>query len=318
VGIGSVNRGHGVSGYTGGCRCDLCRSAWTEYHREYRQRRAANDGRPLGRTRTARGPKSAWAARAAQINARTRDFAANGRVTGAELRNLVEDYAGLCAYCGRPWEQIDHFVPLSRGGGSSVDNLRPSCAPCNRAKRAQDLETWRPWIHRQPSAVLPSLLRRYPEVAFGTTRQPFEFPTAGWDMQRPSRSDKGVWSGRGFRLFQELHIPWIERLGGHVTPVAGVSFRSRVLRRKEFAAGMPLVLIPDPANPHDPNAVGVWDARRRRRVGYVPAVLAPRITEDISSGRLSHALCTWEWLLDGQRVGIQVLVCSGVPKPRLV
>ena len=49
---------HGVSGYTGGCRCEVCRAAWADYHRGYRQRRARNDDAPLRRSRIPDAPNA--------------------------------------------------------------------------------------------------------------------------------------------------------------------------------------------------------------------------------------------------------------------
>lgn len=39
---------------------------------------------------------------------------------------------GVCM--SRP-TTADHIIPKSRGGDDSVDNLQPSCSPCNSAKR---------------------------------------------------------------------------------------------------------------------------------------------------------------------------------------
>lgn len=39
-----------------------------------------------------------------------------------------------CLYCGGKTVEIDHIIPLSRGGRHSIGNLAPSCGPCNRSK----------------------------------------------------------------------------------------------------------------------------------------------------------------------------------------
>lgn len=50
----------------------------------------------------------------------------------------------FCEYCGidllshpRLFETftLDHFVPRSKGGGNTAENLRVSCAACDRFKR---------------------------------------------------------------------------------------------------------------------------------------------------------------------------------------
>lgn len=39
-----------------------------------------------------------------------------------------------CRYCGRPATQVDHVVPVSKGGTHALSNLVPCCARCNRSK----------------------------------------------------------------------------------------------------------------------------------------------------------------------------------------
>lgn len=58
-------------------------------------------------------------------------------------RRVVEylhaKYQSRCAYCGSSDAvfQIDHVVPVSRGGGDDVGNLVLACVPCNKAKGAR-------------------------------------------------------------------------------------------------------------------------------------------------------------------------------------
>lgn len=43
-----------------------------------------------------------------------------------------------CKYCGvltGPDAEIDHVIPLSKGGTNELDNLVTACRPCNQAKR---------------------------------------------------------------------------------------------------------------------------------------------------------------------------------------
>lgn len=63
-----------------------------------------------------------------------------------ELRRI-----GCCTYCGAtdvPLE-MDHVIPLSRGGRHAIGNLTPACATCNRSKNDLLLSEWR--FGRQPS-----------------------------------------------------------------------------------------------------------------------------------------------------------------------
>lgn len=47
---------------------------------------------------------------------------------------LIARWGDACWHCGGPFEQLDHaVVPVALGGHHTLENCRPSCAPCNRA-----------------------------------------------------------------------------------------------------------------------------------------------------------------------------------------
>lgn len=50
---------------------------------------------------------------------------------------------GKCFYCGEAGDVPDHFIPISKGGSDYIDNLFPSCSPCNNSKKDHLLEDWR-------------------------------------------------------------------------------------------------------------------------------------------------------------------------------
>jgi hypothetical protein len=63
------------------------------------------------------------------------------------------------------------------------------------------------------------------------------------------------------------------------------------------------MLVREPENEHDPNAVAVWDEERRLQAGYVPAEVAPEVSGD------EQAVALWEFRGDdGRRVGLRVLI----------
>ena len=50
---------------------------------------------------------------------------------------------GRCVHCGDPRNlTMEHWVPLSRGGPHSKDNLYPMCLSCNAAKGDAAPENW--------------------------------------------------------------------------------------------------------------------------------------------------------------------------------
>jgi len=54
--------------------------------------------------------------------------------------------SAACAYCGYPYPtEVDHVMPVSRGGTDEPSNLAPACEPCNREKLDSTPEEWRTW-----------------------------------------------------------------------------------------------------------------------------------------------------------------------------
>ncbi len=74
---------------------------------------------------------------------RARAAGAHGCATPEQVRQRVAFYGECCAYCGGPFQHVDHVIPLSRGGTAWPANLRPACAPCNLSKATKRLAEWR-------------------------------------------------------------------------------------------------------------------------------------------------------------------------------
>jgi hypothetical protein len=60
------------------------------------------------------------------------------------LRQHVFDlFSNRCAYCGTASRlELDHVMPLSKGGLDERGNLVPACKFCNTSKQARPVETW--------------------------------------------------------------------------------------------------------------------------------------------------------------------------------
>lgn len=69
-------------------------------------------------------------------DARIQDF------TTGELDARMSMFGHLCAYCGGPFETIDHVISLYKGGKHCLSNLRPACRSCNSSKQIEDLVSW--------------------------------------------------------------------------------------------------------------------------------------------------------------------------------
>jgi 5-methylcytosine-specific restriction endonuclease McrA len=49
-----------------------------------------------------------------------------------------------CLYCGSTKQiEIDHIIPIARGGRHSIGNLAPACRACNRSKTDYLVMEWR-------------------------------------------------------------------------------------------------------------------------------------------------------------------------------
>jgi len=63
------------------------------------------------------------------------------KISNNELKKL---YESPCAYCGSKESiEMDHVIPISRGGQHSIGNLVPACSRCNRSKSNKLLVEWR-------------------------------------------------------------------------------------------------------------------------------------------------------------------------------
>lgn len=65
----------------------------------------------------------------------------NGSHTIDDIKALLESQQGLCVYCCcdiRESFQVDHIVPVSKGGANDKTNLQLLCKPCNLDKRDKD------------------------------------------------------------------------------------------------------------------------------------------------------------------------------------
>jgi len=78
-----------------------------------------------------------------------RKRAAEGIHTPSDVRQILEDQHGLCAYCGvrifldiKHDAHVDHIIALTRGGSNWPDNLAVTCAECNLSKRNKSLSEW--------------------------------------------------------------------------------------------------------------------------------------------------------------------------------
>jgi len=71
--------------------------------------------------------------------------APNGRraFSRKKLLAVYQKSNGLCVACKQSENlEVDHIVPLSRGGSNDLENLQLLCATCNRSKGTKTMEEW--------------------------------------------------------------------------------------------------------------------------------------------------------------------------------
>jgi len=92
------------------------RDRWLQYGRTYQPRHPE-----VGRLGTAR------------YRARRQ-----GNLTKSDWQDLLSEFDGRCAYCNVKSDslQIEHMLPISRGGTHNKANVVPACGTCNRRKGA--------------------------------------------------------------------------------------------------------------------------------------------------------------------------------------
>lgn len=66
-------------------------------------------------------------------------------LTVQEWKNAIEYFNNECCYCGRKEPLVqEHFIPVSKGGGYTANNIIPSCKSCNSSKGIKDFYKWYP------------------------------------------------------------------------------------------------------------------------------------------------------------------------------
>lgn len=67
---------------------------------------------------------------------------APGFHTAEQLAARLAYYGHRCVYCGVEATEVDHRIPLSRGGSAWPANLVPACKPCNCSKNNMPYREW--------------------------------------------------------------------------------------------------------------------------------------------------------------------------------
>lgn len=66
---------------------------------------------------------------------RASQYRVEASLTLKQWLTTLDYFKWTCAYCKGPFKGLEHYIPLSIGGGTSADNCVPSCTKCNTAKK---------------------------------------------------------------------------------------------------------------------------------------------------------------------------------------
>ena len=81
---------------------------------------------------------------------RARKYSLPATFTADNWKLALKSFHGCCAYCGNPPSLFDlhtvlhqdHYIPVSRDGGYTPDNILPACQNCNLSKNDSDPVEW--------------------------------------------------------------------------------------------------------------------------------------------------------------------------------
>lgn len=106
-------------------------------HREREKRPEVRARRKIYSREYERKPERALSRRTRSVMTRVKRRGAEGKHTKRDIQVQLASQKGLCWWCGKPYEdkfEIDHRIPLSRGGTNWANSICITCFECNRSK----------------------------------------------------------------------------------------------------------------------------------------------------------------------------------------
>lgn len=96
------------------------------------------------------------------------------RLSKSERQKIYDKYNGHCAYCGCELGykdmQVDHVIPLRRGGDDDIENMLPACRSCNHYKGTLTAEEFREYVSKIPVRLQRDSIPYQVGVRFGIIR----------------------------------------------------------------------------------------------------------------------------------------------------
>lgn len=94
------------------------------------------------------------------------------RLKPEERRAVYDKMGGHCAYCGCKIRlnkdmQVDHVIPLQKGGPDVLDNMLPACRSCNHYKDTLTVQQFRQMVEKMPGTLERDSVTYRNAVRFG-------------------------------------------------------------------------------------------------------------------------------------------------------
>lgn len=161
---------------------------------------------------------------------------------------------------------------------------------------------------------------------FGSSSPPKPNPTPSAAPPKPAYDyileESRFENGRGLvvvRATDGQRLAWQSlprRDGLESINVVGEQHYLAALQNKAFAYGNAILLKPEPDNPYDPNAIAVYDADGKHKVGYIPKEDAPRLLNKMKRGRFA-CIAMWETWEGKKRIQLRLLLIDEKTMPRV-
>ena len=120
---------------------DRIKKSWQEYRKVNRDQ--------LKEARRKYEEKHPEKIRAGKHTRRTKILGLDSKIDAGYVKFLKIAQGMKCNYCDQAMDkyQIDHIVPIARGGDNKNENLQLLCAPCNRQKGAKTDNEYREYLN---------------------------------------------------------------------------------------------------------------------------------------------------------------------------
>lgn len=119
------------------------------------------------------------------------------RLTKKEREQIYEKCNGHCAYCGCDLDykdmQVDHVIPLRKGGADELNNMLPACGSCNHYKTTFTAEEFRKYLEGIPERLMRDSIPFKVGMRFGIIQKKSDPVRFYFEQKTEDRIEKQGW-----------------------------------------------------------------------------------------------------------------------------